>query len=139
MSMSDSETNLDSTSKDAAEHTNTSEETAGRAESADDNTEDVDTVDLEEVPQENAESADNNTEAVDLEEDPQENAGDDQANAEKATADCRSISNEKSSSLPLSKIKLIMKTDPDVSICSAEAAFLITRCTVSGVFSWSFC
>lgn len=32
--------------------------------------------------------------------------------------------------LPLSKIKNIMKLDPDVTICSADAAFLITRATV---------
>ena len=33
--------------------------------------------------------------------------------------------------LPLSKIKHIMKLDPDVTLCSSDAAFLITRATVS--------
>lgn len=37
---------------------------------------------------------------------------------------------ERSMKLPLSKIKTIMKTDPDVTLCSSDAAFLITRSTV---------
>lgn len=36
--------------------------------------------------------------------------------------------------LPLSKIKYIMKVDPDVTLCSSDAAFLITRATVSTNF-----
>jgi len=39
--------------------------------------------------------------------------------------------NEKCNRLPQSKIKLIIKTDSDVTICSSDASFLISRATVS--------
>ena len=38
---------------------------------------------------------------------------------------------EKLNRLPLSKIKYIMKADPEVSICSTDAALAICRLTVS--------
>lgn len=37
---------------------------------------------------------------------------------------------EKSTKFPLSRIKSIMKMDPDVSITSSESVFLIARATV---------
>lgn len=50
---------------------------------------------------------------------------------EDASEEIEKSDNLRSLRLPLSKIKSIMKLDPDVSICSADAAFLICRATVS--------
>lgn len=42
---------------------------------------------------------------------------------------------EKSNRLPISKIRMIMKTDPDVNICSSDASLAICRLAVSSHFS----
>lgn len=69
-----------------------------------------------------------------LEPDENQEEGQDTVSA-KSTSVTNSALNEKSLNLPLSKIRLIMKTDPDVSICSTDSAFLITKCTVSKLLS----
>ncbi|CAO1423585.1 unnamed protein product [Diamesa serratosioi] len=85
---------------------------------------------IEEEPENEEEELDNAEEEVDIDEELVDVQHGDETKSKKARID-------KLTELPLSKIKFIVKTDPDVHSVSSEALFLITKTTEKFIQSLS--
>lgn len=105
----------------------------------------TDISDFTENSIENTENSNHSQDEIDLEGNTSQNDGTsddvlDTVNTENDTELPSAVSEEPSEKilrLPISRIKKIMKMDPDVGIASQEAVFLITKATVSSVpSSW---
>lgn len=104
----------------------------------------TDMSDFTENSLENNENSNASQDEIDLEGDVSQNDGTsddvlDTANTENDNELPSAIGEEPSEKilrLPLSRVKKIMKMDPDVSIASQEAVFLITKATVKIVESY---
>lgn len=60
-----------------------------------------------------------------------ENINSEETASERKVSNTVKVDSVKSTRLPMSRIKNIMKMDPDVSIVNSEAVFLVTKATVS--------